>query len=288
MSLKHIFKNKKSPCISFELFPARDEKAQKRQKKAIQGLLKLNPDFMSVTFGAGGSTREGSYELVKYLKSLDGPEIVAYIAAYGLDPAVIKSVVQSYTDLGIETLFCIRGDEPHNSQELKIHPDACFHASDLLAYIGEHFDLCKGGAGYPEGHKDSATLEADLEHVKLKVDNGAEYIISQYSYDNQLFFNFVEKCRAIGIKVPILAGIMPIYSVKMMENLAKTCGATITDELQQGLAGIDTEDNKAVAAFGVDFLVPKCRELLAHNVDGLHFYTMNKSKSVAAILEAIR
>ncbi|HPQ39528.1 MAG TPA: methylenetetrahydrofolate reductase [bacterium] len=284
-----MFQSKKPPFVSFELFPARDDAAVRRQNKAIDGLLALRPDFMSVTFGAGGSTREGSYELVRKLLQVtaDETEVVAYVAAYGLDPEVVRSVVRAYVDLGVETLFCIRGDEPQKNRDFRPHPDAFAHASDLLAFVSTHFDVCTGAAGYPEGHKDAACLDDDLDAVKRKVDNGAEFIISQYCYDNRFFFEFLNRCRQRGITVPILAGIMPIYTLTMTENLAQTCGASITDELNAGLAGIDTSDNAAVAAFGVDFLVPKCRELVENGVDGLHFYTMNKSKSVAAILEAI-
>ncbi len=288
MSLQNLFKTKESPYVSFELFPARNEKAAKRQEKAVSNLLKLNPDFMSVTFGAGGSTREGSYELVKNLMDHPGPEIVAYIAAYGLNPQVVHGVLKDYQKLGVETIFCIRGDEPHDHDTFTRHPDRLEHASDLLDYAGRHFNFCKGAAGYPEGHRDAGTLDQDLKYVKLKVDNGAEFIIAQYFYDNRYFFDFVEKCRAAGIQVPILAGVMPLYTVKMMENLARVCGTTITDKVRTGLGKIDTEDNKAVAAFGVEFLIDQCRELLETGVQGLHFYTMNKSKSVEKILEAVR
>ena len=283
MSVKQILDNKTKPCISFELFPARDEKAAKRQDKAIQGMLNLKPDFMSVTFGAGGSTRDGSYDLVKKLKSLNGPEVVAYVSAYGLDPSVIDSVVQSYVDINVGTIFCIRGDKPSRPDFVK-HPESLDYASDLLSHIGSRFEVCKGAAGYPEGHKDAANLDKDIEFVKRKVDCGAEFIISQYFYDNDYFFRFVDKCHAAGVNVPILAGVMPIYTLNMMRNLAETCGASITQELEDGLGKIDTADSKAVAAFGIDFLAPKCRELVEKGVDGLHFYTMNKSKSVASIL----
>jgi len=286
MSVRDVFKNKKTPVISFELFPARNEKAVNRQNKAIQNMLKLNPDFMSVTFGAGGSTREGSYDLVKKLNEFNGPEIVAYVAGYGLAPSVINTIVESYIDLGIESIFCIRGDKPQKS-DFQTHPDSLMFGSDLIKHVDKQFDLCIGGAGYPEGHKDAVSFDEDLENIKRKVDNGAEFIISQYVYDNNIFFDFVEKCRAKGITIPILAGVMPIYSVGLMENLAKTCGTTITDDLRDGLSQIDIEDNKTVASFGVDFLVPKCSDLIKNGVDGLHFYTMNKSKSVKNILEAI-
>lgn len=286
MNVRNIINQKSGPCISFELFPARDEKAAKRQAKAIDGMISLNPDFMSVTFGAGGSTRDGSYELVKTLKAFNGPDIVAYISAYGLNPADIEAVARAYVDLGIETLFCIAGDTPGDPDFVK-DPDAFNYASEMIAFLTSRFDVCKGCAGYPEGHKDAVSLDTDIDAIKRKVDNGAEFIISQYFYDNRFFYQFREKCMKIGIKVPILAGIMPIYTLRMTENLAKTCAATITDELRKGLDTIDTTDNKAVAAFGMDFLAPKCQDLVENQVDGLHFYTMNKSKAVKQLLDAI-
>lgn len=140
----------------------------------------------------------------------------------------------------------------------------------------------------PKSEKAAANLEKALEYVKLKQDKGAEYIVAQYFYDNQYFFDFVEKARGIGVTVPIVPGVMPIYTVKMMENLAKICGATTTEQIRDGLAKLPPDDKKAVSQFGVDFATEQCRGLLKHGVDGLHFYTMNRAKTVSTILGTLR
>ena len=216
------------PTISFELFPARSEKAAVSLENTIDALADLHPDFVSVTFGAGGSTREGSRQLIAKLRGEKGLDMIAYFACYGLGPDDIVAVLDSYHALGVTHILAVRGDAPHDP--VTPHPDALPHASDLVAFIraryGDRFTL--GVAGYPEGHIDAASQAQDLDYLKLKVGQGAQFIITNYCYDNALFFDFVERCRAAGISVPIVPGVMPIYSVKMMEMLAGLCGATIT------------------------------------------------------------
>jgi len=288
MRVTDLWKKKKQPTISFELFPARNEKAAEQLEKVIDDLVTLQPDFVSVTFGAGGSTREGSRQLLDKLKNDKGFEVVAYFAGYGLGLDDIRSVLDSYKALGIETILAVRGDPPHDDKTFEPHPDSFLYASDILAFIKADYDFCMGCAGYPEGHIDAETKEKDLEYLKLKVDHGAQYIVTNYCYDNQYFLDFVDRCKAIGIDVPIVPGVMPIYSVKMMEMLANLCGATITDEVRNGLADLPPEDKAAVANFGIDFATQQCRELIEQGVPGLHIYTMDRSKASLEIIKRLK
>ena len=256
-------------------------------EKAIDALAALKPDFVSVTFGAGGSTREGSRQLVEKLKHQMGLEIIAYFACYGLGPDDIVAVLDDYQALGVENVLAVRGDVPHDG-DFEPHPESLLYASDLVSFIRPKYDFCLGVAGYPEGHIDAPSVEKDIEYLKLKVDQGAEYIISNYFYNNRYFFDFLERCRAAGIGVPILPGVMPIYSVKMMEMLAGLCGATITDEVRQGIAALPEEDKKALVDFGIEFALHQCRELLKAGVPGLHIYTMDRSASAAGIVNCLR
>jgi len=201
----------------------------------------LKPDFVSVTFGAGGSTREGSRQLLETLKNEKGLEVIAYFAGYG-----------------------------------------------MVTFIRPRYAFCLGVAGYPEGHIEAPSKDKDIEYLKLKVDQGAEYIISNYFYDNRFFFEFLERCRAVGIDVPILPGVMPIYSVKMLEMLASLCGATITKEVRQGMAALPDGDKEALVDFGIEFATRQCAELLDAGVPGLHIYTMDRSKSAAGIVHRLR
>ncbi|PIP07301.1 MAG: 5,10-methylenetetrahydrofolate reductase, partial [Syntrophobacteraceae bacterium CG23_combo_of_CG06-09_8_20_14_all_50_8] len=225
MKVTDIWNSSQRPTVSFELFPARSPKAAENLEKTIDELVALKPDFVSVTFGAGGSTREGSYQLVKKLKNEKSLEVIAYFTGYGLGPKDIIAVLDDYQGLGVKSVLVARGDPPHEQKDFKAHPQSLPHASDLLSFIRPRYSFCLGAAGYPEGHIESESKKKDIEYLKLKVDNGAEYIISNYCYDNQYFFDFIERCKAIGIDVPILPGVMPIYSVKMMETLASLCGA---------------------------------------------------------------
>lgn len=288
MKLTDIWKEKKSPTVSFELFPARSEKAEEKLEKTIDVLTGLRPDFVSVTFGAGGSTRQGSHQLVEKLKHKKGLEVLAYFAGYGLGPEDITAILDAYQETGVENILVVRGDKPAEEENFQPHPRSLPHASDLMAFVRPQYDFCMGVAGYPEGHIQAESKQKDIEYLKLKVDNGAEYIISNYCYDNRYFFDFIERCGAAGIDVPILPGVMPIYSIKMMEMLAGLCGATIVEEVRQGIAALPEEDKEALVNFGIEHAVRQCKELLEAGVPGLHFYTMDRSKSVVGIVNRLR
>jgi methylenetetrahydrofolate reductase (NADPH) len=284
----HLQRSNRGPVISFEFSRPKSEEAAANLDKALVNLKAMDPDYVSVTFGAGGSTRDGSIQLVDKLKNQFGFEVVAYIAGVGLAPGQLSEVLDRYRDLHIETMFVIRGDAPTWEDTYEPHPEALSHASDMIAFIRDRYDFCLGAAGYPEGHQESESRALDIDYLKLKVDNGARYIVAQYFYDNSYFFDFLDRCRAAGITVPVIPGIMPIYTVKLMENLARICGVTIVDEIRQGLAKLPPDDKQAVATFGQELAIRQCRDLLQQGVAGLHFYTMNRANSVVAVLEALR
>ncbi len=287
MRVGNLYEGKEKTIISFEFFPPRDESAQDGFYKVLDELTALEPDYMTMTFGAGGSTKDGSYQAVKKMIEEKKLPTVAYIAGYGLGPDEITSVLDRYKALGVETIFVIRGDEPRND-DFKAHPDSFSYASDLIAFINGRYDFDLGCAGYPEGHIAAESLDKDIEYLKLKVDNGAKYVVSQYCYDNKQFFSYVEKCRAAGITVPIIPGIMPVYTVKLTRMLCKLCGASIPAAMAENLERLSKGDAKDVAAYGIEFALDQCRELLDHGVDGLHFYTMDRSKSVIEIINKLR
>ncbi len=288
MKVTEIWKSQKKPTISFELFPARDPQAAEKLEGVIDELAALKPDFVSVTFGAGGSTREGSYNLVKKLIQEKSLRTLAYFTCYGLGPEDITAVLNAYRELGVESVLAARGDPPRDQQDFRPHPESLPHASDLLAFIRPRYDFCLGAAGYPEGHIEAVSRAQDLEYLKLKVTNGADFIITNYCYDNRLFFDFVERSRKLGIQIPILPGVMPIYSVKMMEILAKLCGATITPEIRDGLARLPEGDKEAITDFGIDFAINQCKDLLDAGVPGIHLYTMDRAKSAVEIVNRLR
>jgi methylenetetrahydrofolate reductase (NADPH) len=270
-----------------EFFPPRNEKAAQSFGIVIDKLSEANPDYMSVTFGAGGSTRDGSYQTVKQIMVNKQLPTVAYIAGYGLGPNEITAVLDKYEELGIKTIFVIRGDAPKET-DFTPHPESMSYASDMIAFIKKRYSFTLGCAGYPEGHLEAESIEKDIEYLKLKVDNGAEYIVTQYFYDNNYYFDYVERCRAKGINVPIIPGIMPVYTVKLTQMLSKVCGSTITAPLQQKIDAVDAEDKEAVINLGIEFAIEQCRSLLKEGIPGLHFYTMNRSKSTTKIIKQLK
>ncbi len=276
----------KRPVISMEFFPFRDDKTAENFNKTIDTLAPLNPDYLSVTFGAGGSTREGSAQTINTIVKEKKLPCVAYIAGYGLSPDEICRVLDHYQAQGIETIFILRGDQPRDTGFVS-HPDSFAHASDLISFIGGRYDFDLGCAGYPEGHVEAPSLEKDIEYLKLKVDAGAQYVVVQYFYDNAYFFDYEKKCRRAGIDVPIIPGIMPVYTLKMTRALSKICGTKIPGKLAQKMNTIDGEDKAAVLDLGINFALDQCRELLEKGVSGLHFYTMNRSHSTREIIRRL-
>ena len=287
MHIGQLYATSEKPVISFEFFPPRNEKAAETFDNVVDSLAALAPNYMSVTFGAGGSTRDGSYQTVNKLLIEKKIPTVAYIAGFGLGPEEIAHELDRYRDLGVQTLFVIRGDEPQNADFIP-HSNSFVHASDMISFIKDRYPFCLGCAGYPEGHIEAQSIEKDIQYLKLKQDNGAEYVVAQYCYNNDVFFSYVEKCRAAGVSIPIIPGIMPVYTLKLTQILAKVCGTTIPDELQKGLDQLAQADSDAVLDFGVNFAVEQCRGLLKKGARGLHFYTMDRSRSTNEIVTRLR
>jgi methylenetetrahydrofolate reductase (NADPH) len=288
MKLINKWKTGEKATISFEVFPARTAKAEKKLDAVIDKLVGLGPDFISVTFGAGGSTRKGSYELVKKLKEKKDLEVLPYFACWGLGPEDITSVLDDYRNLGLDNLLAIRGDEPREQENFVPHKDHLPHASDLLRFVSPKYEFCLGVAGYPEGHIEAKNLDRDMAVLREKIELGAKFVLTNYFYDNRYFFDFLERCEKARIDVPIIPGIMPIYNVKMMQNLAKLCGATIPDPIVRGIDTLPADDKKALSEFGIQLATTQCAELLKSGVRGLHFYTMDRSKSVMEIVARLK
>lgn len=276
----------KQPVISMEFFPPRNQASGQTFSKTIDTLSALGPDYFSLTFGAGGSTRDGSYQAVQELMVNKQLPTVAYIAGFGLGPDEIHRVLDAYRGLGVETIFVIRGDKPA-AEDFKPHPASFAYASDLIAYIKSRYDFTLGCAGYPEGHLESPNINTDITYLKAKVDAGAEYVVTQYFYDNQYYFDFVDACRQQGITVPIIPGIMPVYTVKMTRMLSRVCGSSIPPGLEEKLQTVDPDNKEAVLGIGIDVAFEQCKGLLEQGVPGLHFYTMDRSKTTTAIMNRL-
>ncbi len=284
MRITQLFETSTRPVFSFEFFPPKNDEGRRALESVVAELARLEPGFVSVTYGAGGSTRDRTIELVRHIKREIGLEAMAHLTCVGSSRAELTHVLDRLERASIENVIALRGDPPKGETEFRPHPDGLSHASDLIAFIrAEQRPFCIAAAGYPETHLEAPSPDADLQYLKLKVDLGAEVIITQLFFDNAVYFDFVERARAAGIEVPIVPGIMPITNVGQIERFTTMCGATIPADLHARLDAV-RRDSEAVAALGVEHALAQCRELLRRGAPGVHFYTLNRSRSTRDIV----
>lgn len=275
------------PCCSFEFFPPKDNDGFDQLFETIENLKKWNPAFVSVTYGAGGSTRSKTVELVGRIKNEIGLESMAHLTCVGSTADEIRSVLDSLKSKGIGNVLALRGDPPQDQKQFVKPVNGFGYANELVAFIKKHYDFCLGVAGYPEGHVECPDKSKDLENLKRKVDAGADFIVTQLFFDNSRYFDFIDRARAIGIQVPIIPGIMPIANVSQVKRFTKMCGATIPDSL---MARLDAHQDNAplVREIGIEHATRQCEDLLSGGAPGIHFYTLNRSTATLCILENLK
>lgn len=275
------------PSISFEFFPPKDETGFAALRQSLAALRELRPTYVSVTYGAGGSTRRQTLDLVTEIQRDHAIEVMAHMTCLGASRDELHGVLSRLADAGIENVLALRGDPPRGADSFTPHPDGFSHASELAAFARAGFRFCLGGACYPEKHPEAPSLDADMHHLKRKVEAGCEFLITQLFFDNRAYFDFVARARAMGIGVPILPGIMPITNVEQVERFTRMCGATIPASLLAELHHLKADAN-AVLSLGVAHATAQCLELLQRGAPGIHFYTLNKSPATRTILKAIQ
>lgn len=277
-----------SPVFSFEFFPPRtDAGAENLMATAADLQEKLRPDFISVTYGAGGTTRDRTHQVVTRIQDELGITTMAHLTCVGSTREDIGRTVARLEAAGVRNVLALRGDPPEGQESFEAVEGGFAHATDLIEYLSEAHDVCIGGACYPEMHPESVSADADLGYAKLKQDNGATFLTTQLFFDDQLYWRFVERARAAGITIPIVPGIMPITNVAQIERFTKMCGATIPEKLLERLRGVK-DDPGAVMATGIEYAIEQCRDMLEHGAPGIHFYTLNKSHATRSILAALR
>lgn len=276
----------KGRVFSFEFFPPKTPEGEKNLFETIEILRTKHPSFVSVTYGAGGSTREKTVEIVSKIKNDLGIEAMAHLTCVGSPRTELFSVLDRLKRAGIENILALRGDPPKDQTNFTPHPDGFCYASELTAAIRARYDFTIGVAGYPEGHVECRDRDKDLEHLKHKVAAGADFIITQLFFENENYFYFVSRARAIGITVPIIPGIMPVTNFAQIKKFTGMCGAHLPPKM---LAELDSlqHDESAVQAYGIDYAVRQCQELLDRNAPGVHFYTLNKSPATRAIFSRL-
>jgi len=275
------------PALSFEFFPPKDDIGFWDLYRTIESLKPLEPTYVSVTYGAGGGTRRKTVELVGRIRADEGIETMAHVTCVGHTQAELGQVLDDLRMRGVENVLALRGDPPKGEQKFIPTKGGFAYASDLVAFIRSRCDVCIGGACYPETHPEASSAGADMDHLKRKVDAGVDFLISQLFFDNDRFLSFRDRADAAGIQVPIIAGIMPILSVKQVKRFTNMCGASIPPDLLRMIEAVE-DDAEAVRHIGMYHATQQCVQLLQEDVAGIHFYTLNRSTATRAIYQLIK
>ena len=278
------------PCFSFEFFPPKTDEGVAALFESIEDLNRLEPSFVSVTYGAGGTTREGTVEITTRIKRDYGIETMAHLSVVGETPDGLDSILDRLADAGIENVLALRGDPPRGETSFVPAPDGLESSADLAAFIRGRDSTSGFGIGascHPEVHPDAVDVDADIAFLQRKVDAGAEFLISQLFFDNAVYFDWVGRVREAGIEVPIVPGILPIISREGLHRFCDVCKANIPDLLDEQLSALDG-DPDAERAFGIAYATRQCEQLLAAGAPGIHFFVLNRATSVKAILGAIK
>jgi methylenetetrahydrofolate reductase (NADPH) len=275
------------PAVSFEFFPPKSDAGFQQLFQTIEELKPIKPSYVSVTYGAGGSTRQKTVELVERIQREAKIRAMAHLTCVGHTAEQIGSILDEVWNFGIRNVLALRGDPPQGQSQFVATEGGFAYANELVAFARGRHDFCIAAAGYPEGHPQCLNRTRDMEHLKRKVDNGANFVVTQLFFDNADFYRFRDDARAMGIKVPIIAGIMPITNVSQIKRFISMCGAKIPHRLLVKLESIEPGGADAVHNTGVDYAAMQCRDLLFNDVDGLHFYTLNKSKATVEVCQRL-
>jgi methylenetetrahydrofolate reductase (NADPH) len=275
------------PVFSFEFFPPRTEQGEQNLYAALRELGALEPSFVSVTYGAGGSTREKTIEIVKRIKRDHGLEAMAHFTCVGATVGQLRGTLDEMAGAGIENVLALRGDPPAGQESWVKTDGGLEYSSELVELIRADYPFAIGAACFPETHIHASSPEADLEHLAEKVGAGVDFLITQLFFDNRCYFDFLARARALGIEVPIIPGIMPITQIGQIERMAAMCGASIPNGLRRELH-LREDSPEAVLDFGVAYATLQCAELLAAGAPAIHFYTLNRSPATRAILGALK
>ncbi len=283
----------KRPIISFEIFPPKTDRGMDNLKNELSQLATLGPDFITVTYGAMGSTRDKTLEIASLIKNHFGVESACHLTCVGATKNELDIILQKIYDAGVRNIVALRGDPPEGEKTFIQSEEGYSYGNELVEHI-RNFELRTGNknyfgiavAGYPEKHLEAPELGTDLANLKRKVDAGADVIITQLFFNNDFYFDFVKKVRDIGITVPIVPGIMPILSAKQIQRITSMCGTTIPQILREKLDAAIDDDDKA-RDIGIEQCIQQSKELLARGVPGIHFYVLNKSGHMIRIMDAL-
>ncbi|UWX58264.1 methylenetetrahydrofolate reductase [NAD(P)H] [Chlorobaculum sp. MV4-Y] len=288
MLVKEILDARTEPVFSLEFFPPKKQEDWDKLFETISNFSPLDPSYVSVTYGAGGSTRERTHNLVTRIQQETGLTVVSHLTCIGAEKSEIESVLQNYREHGIKNVLALRGDKPADIPTLEEAIKDFPHAIDLVRFIKVNFpEMGIGVAGFPEGHPETPNRMKELEFLKEKVDAGADYIVTQLFFDNRDYFDYVERCELAGITVPVIPGLMPIMTKKGMIRMGELAlGSRIPSKLLRKV--LEAADDKEVAEIGIEWATNQVQELLDHKVKGIHFYTLNLSEATLKIFRNLK
>lgn len=282
-SVAQLFSRESHPLRSLEFFPPKDDAGVEILRQTATALQRIAPDFVSVTYGAGGSTRERTAQVSRLLREELNFTVMPHLTCVGHTREELHALADHIHANGFRNIMTLRGDPPKGSATFTAETDGLRYASELVALLkSRHPDFCLGVGGYPEKHPEALSPDADLTNLKAKVDAGADFITTQLFFDNAAYFRFVDKCRATGITVPIVPGIMPVLSLKQIQRFTTMCGAHLPVILIKRLEAAG-DDSEIVETIGIDWALTQIRELLAQDAPGYHIYIMNRAKSALAL-----
>jgi len=273
--------------FSVEFFPPKTDKGEESLFEEIAVLKQLKPSFCSVTYGAGGSTRGKTVELVERIHRECRLEVMCHLTVVGQSKNEVRAVLAGLKEKGIENIIALGGDPPQGVVDWVPHPDGFSHSVELVREAASYRWFSIAVAGFPEVHPRALSREADLKYLKEKVDAGADVVITQLFFDNEDFYRYVDDLQKLGVRAPIVPGILPVLSALQVRRFTSVCGARIPPRLERLLAKVE-EDDEGAARLGIDYATEQCERLLSFGVPGIHFYSLNKSRSVKAIFENLR
>lgn len=281
-SISELFEQKRT-VRSLEFFPPKDDAGVGVLRAAAETLRRMRPDFVSVTYGAGGTTRDRTAQVSAMLRADFGFTVMPHLTCVGHSRAELGAIADRIHDGGFRNVMALRGDPPKGEDEFQVAADGLRYASELVTLLRKrHPDFCLGVAGYPEKHPEAPSVGADLENLRRKVDAGAAFVTTQLFFDNTVYFRFVEKCRAAGMTVPILPGIMPVVSLKQIQRFTRMCGASLPPSLVTRLEAA-SEQSDVLEAIGIDWALAQIRGLLENGAPGYHLYILNRARGALAL-----
>jgi methylenetetrahydrofolate reductase (NADPH) len=285
MKIRDILKERKQG-VSFEFFPPKSAEGKEGFMRVVHDLKKHDPLYVSVTYGAGGSTQDSTFNALKWIMTETDLTVMSHLTCIGATRNSVDALLREYISSGIDNVLALRGDNPRNIPDFDTTKGEFRYARDLVEFVRRYDAFSVAVAVYPEGHAQSPDIEKDMEYTKQKIDAGADFGITQMFFDNRVFYDFIDRAERIGITVPILPGIMPVTDCRKIEEFADFCNATIPAELKKIMEPhLDSPED--MRKLGVEYAVRQCEDLIANGFSYLHFYTMNKTESVNEILDTL-